>query len=201
MASLLLSSSPLSSSFLNIPRKLLVHGHCPSQTTLWFSRKQSSLCVRAATLPQGVISLLNVLLSLYPIRDWNFRFYLSTFFLCWEDDSAKEGTQIQTSVSGIYIHSWDMELQSLYDWSHRILHCWAGEFQWLSNICRQDWLKTELSFFFFFLPDSEQRNTSVDWCWCWKRAWSSSLIRIFFFVFQSGHNNFTKPFWLFFLMI
>lgn len=147
MASSLLSSS---SSFLHVPRKLLVHGHCPSQTTLWFSRKQSSLCVRAATLPQGVISLLNVLLSLYPIRDWNFRFYLSTFFLCWEDDSAKEGTQIQTSVSGIYIHSWDMELQSLYDWSHRILHCWAGEFQWLSNICRQDWLKTELSFSFFF---------------------------------------------------
>ncbi|CAH8259875.1 unnamed protein product [Arabidopsis lyrata] len=55
MASSLLSSSPLSSSFLHVPRKLLVHGHCPSQTTLWFSRKQSSLCVRAATLPQGMI--------------------------------------------------------------------------------------------------------------------------------------------------
>ncbi|CAN7107491.1 unnamed protein product [Brassica rapa subsp. narinosa] len=55
MATSLLTSTPLSSSFLPVPRNLSVHGHCPSQRTLWFGRKQSSLCVRAAKLPQGVI--------------------------------------------------------------------------------------------------------------------------------------------------
>ncbi|CAF1935813.1 hypothetical protein Bca4012_074726 [Brassica carinata] len=55
MASSLLTSTPLSSSFLPIPRKLFVHGHCLSQRTLGYGRKQSSLCVRAAKLPQGVI--------------------------------------------------------------------------------------------------------------------------------------------------
>lgn len=49
---------------------------------------------------------------------------------------------------------------------------------------------------FHFLPDSQQRNTRADWCWNWKRAWSSSLIFIFFF-FQSGHSNFHNTFfWL-----
>ncbi|KAL1193860.1 Light-harvesting complex-like protein OHP1 [Cardamine amara subsp. amara] len=55
VSSLLASSTTLSSSFLHVPRKLSVHSHCPSQRTLWFSRKQSSLRVRAAKLPQGVI--------------------------------------------------------------------------------------------------------------------------------------------------
>ncbi|XP_010471493.1 PREDICTED: light-harvesting complex-like protein OHP1, chloroplastic [Camelina sativa] len=51
----MVSSTPLSSSFLPVPRKLSVHGHFPSQTTLWFSQKQSSLRVRAAKLPEGMI--------------------------------------------------------------------------------------------------------------------------------------------------
>ncbi|CAH2054398.1 unnamed protein product [Thlaspi arvense] len=55
MASSLLSSTPLSSSFLSVHRKLSIHGHCPSRRTLWSTRKQSSLRVRAAKLPQGMI--------------------------------------------------------------------------------------------------------------------------------------------------
>ncbi|CAF2102497.1 hypothetical protein BRARA_E03096 [Brassica rapa] len=56
MASSLLTSTPLSSSFLPVPRRLSVqHGHCQSKRTLRFGLKQSSLCVRAAKLPQGVI--------------------------------------------------------------------------------------------------------------------------------------------------
>ncbi|KAJ0263654.1 hypothetical protein HA466_0021280 [Hirschfeldia incana] len=56
MASSLLTSTRLTSSFVPVSRKFSVHhGHCQSQRTLWFGRKQSSLCVRAAKLPQGVI--------------------------------------------------------------------------------------------------------------------------------------------------
>ncbi|VVA96973.1 unnamed protein product [Arabis nemorensis] len=56
MVSSLLSSTQLSSSFLPLPPpKLSAHGHCPSQRTLWFCRKHSSLRVRAAKLPEGMI--------------------------------------------------------------------------------------------------------------------------------------------------
>ncbi|XP_023641131.1 light-harvesting complex-like protein OHP1, chloroplastic [Capsella rubella] len=52
----MVSSTPLSSSFLTVPWKLSTHSNCPSQTTLWFSQKQSSsLRVRAAKLPEGMI--------------------------------------------------------------------------------------------------------------------------------------------------
>ncbi|KFK38322.1 hypothetical protein AALP_AA3G098800 [Arabis alpina] len=51
----MVSSMQLSSTFLPVPRKLSAHSHCPSQRTQWFYKKQSSLRVRAAKLPQGVI--------------------------------------------------------------------------------------------------------------------------------------------------
>ncbi|XP_010464572.1 PREDICTED: light-harvesting complex-like protein OHP1, chloroplastic [Camelina sativa] len=51
----MVSSTPLSSSFLPVPGKLSAHGHRPSQTTICFSQKQSSLRVRAVKLPEGMI--------------------------------------------------------------------------------------------------------------------------------------------------
>ncbi|CAN8270027.1 unnamed protein product [Cochlearia groenlandica] len=55
MASSILTSTPLSSSLLPLPRKLSVHFHSPSQRTLWSNQRRSSLQVFAAKPPQGMI--------------------------------------------------------------------------------------------------------------------------------------------------